>query len=267
MTYTVKSGDTMSKIAAAHGVTVGALVRANPQIEDPALIFPGQKIDIPGGPVPTNITGPGFTGRYRVRSGDTMRKIAKAFGVSVSDLIAANPQIANPDIIRVGEVVHVPPTAPTETVQRVTRATGGSGPAWYRVAKREMDDGIVEFPGQNHNPRILEYHASVVGGFDENEIPWCSSFVNWCMEQSDIKGTDSATARSWERWESKLATPELGAVAVFWRESKSSGKGHVGLYVKETSTHVSVLGGNQGNQVTVEPYPKERLLGYRWPKP
>ncbi len=262
MVYTVKPGDTMSKIAAAHGISVGALARANPQVEDPGLIFPGQKLNIPG----ATASGTGFTGRYRVRSGDTLRKIAKTFGVTLAALVAANPQIANPDLIRVGDVINVPPTSPTEPVQPVTPPTGGSGPAWYRVAKREMDDGIVEFPGQSHNPRILEYHASVVGGFDENEIPWCSSFVNWCMEQSELKGTDSASARSWERWGKSLANPELGAVAVFWRESKTSGKGHVGFYVKETSTHVSVLGGNQGNRVTVDPYPKARLLGYRWPK-
>lgn len=266
MVYIVRPSDSMAKIAAAHEVTLGALVRANPQIEDPALIFPGQQINIPRTVAAGETASPAFTGRYRVRSGDTMRKIARAFRVPLAQLVAANSQIANPDIIRVGEVINVPPTAPTDTVQRVTTPSSGSGPAWYRTAKREMDDGIVEFPGRDHNPRILEYHASVTGGFDENEVPWCSSFVNWCMEQSDIRGTDSAGARSWERWGKKLATPELGAITVFWRESKTSRKGHVGFYVKETSTHISVLGGNQGNKVTVDPYPKARLLSYRWPK-
>ena len=48
--YTVKSGDSMSKIAVKHGVSVGALIRANPQVDDPSLIFPGQKLQIPGQP-------------------------------------------------------------------------------------------------------------------------------------------------------------------------------------------------------------------------
>jgi hypothetical protein len=56
-------------------------------------------------------------------------------------------------------------------------------------------------------------------------------------------------------------------VAVFWRDSKSSGKGHVGFFVEETSRNVSVLGGNQGEQVSIANQPKARLLGYRWPKP
>jgi spore coat assembly protein SafA len=47
--YTVRSGDTMSGIAARNGVSLGALVRANPQVSNPNLIYPGQRLTIPGG--------------------------------------------------------------------------------------------------------------------------------------------------------------------------------------------------------------------------
>jgi uncharacterized protein (TIGR02594 family) len=86
------------------------------------------------------------------------------------------------------------------------------------------------------------------------------------MEHSDIRGTDSAAARSWEKWGKKLSEPKLGALAVFWRGEKSSELGHVGFFVRDSSTEVSVLGGNQGDRVTIADYPKARLLGYRWPK-
>jgi len=265
MTYTVRQGDTFVKIAAAHGVTIGALIRANPQVHDPSLIIPGQRLTIPGAPADGG--GGVFTEVYRVRSGDTLRAIAKVKGVSLTDLLAANPQITNPDVIRVGDLIKVPATDPDKPVQDITPPRGGATPEWYRLARREMADGIVEFgePGE-HNPRILDYHATVPDAFQTNEIAWCSSFVNWCMEQSGITGTDSAAARSWERWGKKLAEPKVGAVVVFWRETKASGLGHVGFYVKETATQISVLGGNQGNRVSIEPYPKARLLGYRWPK-
>ena len=46
--YTVKSGDWLSKIAPKHGISTAALIKANPQIKNPNLIFPGQKINIPG---------------------------------------------------------------------------------------------------------------------------------------------------------------------------------------------------------------------------
>lgn len=47
--YTVRSGDTMSAIAARHGISLGALESANPQIANPNLIYPGQPLNIPGG--------------------------------------------------------------------------------------------------------------------------------------------------------------------------------------------------------------------------
>ncbi|MTI79608.1 MAG: SafA/ExsA family spore coat assembly protein [Firmicutes bacterium] len=48
MQYTVKPGDTMYKIAKRYGISLDALVQANPQIEDPSYIMPGMVINIPG---------------------------------------------------------------------------------------------------------------------------------------------------------------------------------------------------------------------------
>lgn len=47
MNYTVQAGDTLFLIAQNSGVTLDALIAANPQTEDPGLIFPGQVINIP----------------------------------------------------------------------------------------------------------------------------------------------------------------------------------------------------------------------------
>jgi len=47
--YVVRAGDTMGAIAARHGVSLGALERANPQVRNPNLIYPGQRLTIPGG--------------------------------------------------------------------------------------------------------------------------------------------------------------------------------------------------------------------------
>ncbi len=46
-TYTVKSGDTIWKIAVKHQVGMSEIIAANPQIKNPDLIYPGQKIIIP----------------------------------------------------------------------------------------------------------------------------------------------------------------------------------------------------------------------------
>lgn len=45
--YTVRRGDTLIKIASRFGVTLSAILRANPQIKNPDRIYAGQRINIP----------------------------------------------------------------------------------------------------------------------------------------------------------------------------------------------------------------------------
>lgn len=47
MSYTVQKGDSLSKIAKAHNISLSAIIKANPQIENPDLIHPNQKIHLP----------------------------------------------------------------------------------------------------------------------------------------------------------------------------------------------------------------------------
>lgn len=98
--YTVHSGDTLSAIAQRNGVSLSSLIAANPQIKNPNLIYSGQTIHLPNG-------GSGG-GNHTVRSGDTLSGIAAQNGVSLSSLIAANPQIKNPSLIYPGQTVHIP---------------------------------------------------------------------------------------------------------------------------------------------------------------
>ncbi|WP_058486761.1 SafA/ExsA family spore coat assembly protein [Defluviitalea phaphyphila] len=46
-TYTVQPGDSMWKIAVKYQIGLSEIIAANPQIENPALIYPNQKITIP----------------------------------------------------------------------------------------------------------------------------------------------------------------------------------------------------------------------------
>lgn len=64
---------------------------------------------------------PNPNGDYTVVSGDTLWDIAQANGVSLDGLIAANPQISNPDLIYPGDPITIP--EPTTT----RNGTGGSG--------------------------------------------------------------------------------------------------------------------------------------------
>lgn len=136
-------------------------------------------------------------------------------------------------------------------------------PIWMAIARKEL--GVKEAAGTVDNPRIVEYHQATSLKAKDDEVAWCSAFANWVMKQAGIKGTDSAAARSWLGWGTALKAPRSGCVAVFSRPPESW-SGHVAFYVDETPTHVRVLGGNQGDAVTIASYPKARLLGFRWPE-
>ena len=53
---------------------------------------------------------------YKVKAGDNLSKVAKRFGISLAQLLKANPQIKNPDKIKVGQLINLPDTS-TETKQ------------------------------------------------------------------------------------------------------------------------------------------------------
>jgi murein DD-endopeptidase MepM/ murein hydrolase activator NlpD len=58
MTYTIKPGDTLSKIAMRNGVSLPQLLQANPQITDPNRIKVGDVINVPNDEVTTDNTKP-----------------------------------------------------------------------------------------------------------------------------------------------------------------------------------------------------------------
>ena len=58
MTYTVRPGDTMSKIAMRNGVSVAQLLQANPQVTDPNRINVGDVLNLPNGSTTTDNTKP-----------------------------------------------------------------------------------------------------------------------------------------------------------------------------------------------------------------
>ncbi len=78
----------------------------------------------------TPTTRPEPTNRsYRVRSGDTLLTIAQRFGLTIGQLMAANPSISDPNRIRVGQVLVIPPPGAPDTGPRSASFTDGSDDA------------------------------------------------------------------------------------------------------------------------------------------
>jgi uncharacterized protein (TIGR02594 family) len=136
-------------------------------------------------------------------------------------------------------------------------------PKWYAVAWAER--GVKEVVGAGDNPRIEEYQSADSLNASDDEVPWCSSFVNWAMKQAGVPRTKSAAARSWLTWGRKIDRPVRGCVTIFTRPGHP-GSGHVALFVSHEGSTIRVLGGNQENQVKISHYKAERLLGFRMPE-
>jgi LysM repeat protein len=94
--HVVEAGDTIASIADQYGVSVEALLAANPDV-DPDDPQPGQRLEIPDEPGRVHV----------VEEGDTFLSISEAYGISVDALIEANPD-ADPEDLRVEQRLQIP---------------------------------------------------------------------------------------------------------------------------------------------------------------
>jgi uncharacterized protein (TIGR02594 family) len=136
-------------------------------------------------------------------------------------------------------------------------------PRWLDFAWADL--GVAEIAGTRDNSRVVRYYADV--GHPEvsnDEVAWCAAFLGACLERAGVGSTRSLLARSYLDWGVPIDEPRYGAIAVLSRGSDPT-LGHVGFLVGETGADVILLGGNQGDAVSVQAFPRSRLLGLRWP--
>ena len=117
LTYTVQAGDTLWKIARKYNCSITEIMVANSdRIKNPNRIHAGWQLKIPqsgapitGGTPDAVLSENKKSGIYIVRQGDTLWKIAKKYGCSVSEIISLNRElIRNPALIYSGWELKVP---------------------------------------------------------------------------------------------------------------------------------------------------------------
>ena len=125
--YTVKSGDTLYKIANEFNTSVQQIIDLNDL--GTTVLSIGQTLRIP-------TSGSSTTNTYTVKSGDSLWKIANQFGVSVDDLINANKLTST--VLQVGQQLIIPnqgsstPPAAEETITYTVK----SGDSLWSIANR-----------------------------------------------------------------------------------------------------------------------------------
>lgn len=135
-------------------------------------------------------------------------------------------------------------------------------PRWVAIASEDM--GLAEIPGAATAPKIKQWLRQLGAWWTDDETPWCGvACAAWFQAAGIAIPKHYYRARAWaDGWGTQLASPVLGSVVVLDRE----GGGHVGLLVGVTDNgRLLILGGNQGNRVSVREFALDRNPRYFWP--
>jgi len=175
--HTIIQGDTITFIAQQYGVTVEAILAVN-DVGDGEYLDVGELLTIPlapglapvaptatvGGPTPTPLPP-----THVVAEGENLSLIASLYGITVASIAEAN-DMANPELIRVGQELLIPGAALTPTVVRVSSKpvpTPTQTPAWrYGVPVLLAPVGNAVFEGKDA-PILLNWASAGILESDE----------------------------------------------------------------------------------------------------
>lgn len=154
--YEVKSGDTLWAIGQANGVTVDELLSLNGLKTN--VITPGMKLVVKIDTDKKDEVILSIPDTYKVESGDTLGEVSNEFNVSLDNLVKWN-NISNPDVISVGTVLKLKPSAVVPSkpkakpvIKLVLKVDGAWGEATAKRAQEVLGtyaDGIIS--GQYRN--------------------------------------------------------------------------------------------------------------------
>jgi peptidoglycan DL-endopeptidase LytE len=192
-TYTVQSGDYLSKIGQEFDVYVAELKQWNSLTSD--VIYPGQVLKVSA---PTSTPQPApTTGTYTVQSGDTLSHIAVKYDTTVSRIKSWNGLTS--DTIYVGQKLKVGSSTtevPSSNVVDIAKKYIGSPYAWGGTSP---------------------------SGFD------CSGFIYYVFNQAGTSISRTNTEGYYSR-STAISNPKPGDL-VFFKNTYKAGISHMGIYI------------------------------------
>lgn len=137
-------------------------------------------------------------------------------------------------------------------------------PPWILEALKYK--GLKEIPGKSHNPTILKWLTHLKSWWQEDETPWCGTFVAHCLRTAgEVIPQHWYRAKAYSLWGSPCNKDSIpfGAVCVKSRK----GGGHVFFAVARSrdGLYIYGLGGNQSNMVNTTTFKLSDIDSVRWP--
>ncbi|WP_197408556.1 LysM peptidoglycan-binding domain-containing protein [Deinococcus actinosclerus] len=157
-TYTVRAGDTLSGIAVRTGVSVAALRAANPRLKTADAVQAGWVLTVPTSTAARTAAAPVKAGTYVVRDGENLTVIARRFGLSLNQLLGANPQYRGGKAVWAGAKLVIPPRTASVTARApvTVRATGSRPGRWawplpgYHAISSDYGERVLDGDPEMH---------------------------------------------------------------------------------------------------------------------
>ncbi|MCM8711722.1 SafA/ExsA family spore coat assembly protein [Clostridium sp. SYSU_GA19001] len=175
ISYTVKSGDSMWKIAVRYQIGVSEIISANPQIKNPSLIYPGQKLSIP------NIDDIKKLENEVIRLVNVERSKYGLKPLAANWELSRVARYKSQDMKNKNYFSHQSPTygSPFQMMQHfgIVYRTAGENIAMGQRTPQEVMTAWMNSPGHRANILKAEYTEIGVGVAKDGSIYWTQMFI------------------------------------------------------------------------------------------
>lgn len=263
-TYTVQKGDTLTKIAQNHQVTIGDIMKWNNLSKD--TIYVAQKLEISKQstnegvkPATPSTSGKPATSSHTVAKGDTLSKIAKLYNVTIKDIMDWNK--LEKDTIFVGQVLKLSSAAVIPDGDSIhNNVTSGTGAPSKVTAKDPTANGQAIYNKTVEVANTLVGTPYLYGGNTPVGLD-CSGFIFYAFNQGGLKIGRASSEGYFYGNTTHVENPVPGDL-VFFENTYKEGISHMGIYLGDNKFIHAGTDGVEVSDVTYS-YWSSKLVAYK----